>query len=131
MRCRHRPARRDHGLVRRLVLALAVCFVVVTGADAQSRRNNKQSAAQRAAMQKAREQMQAYQKDVMRFQKEMADKHAEIAKQFDENGDGQLKGAEKSKYDKHMFEIQKGRIANPFAGIVPPGQGPEMKAAKK
>lgn len=87
------------------------------------------SAAQRAAMQKQKQQMQAYQKDVERYQKEMADKQAEIVKQYDENGDGRLTGPEKSKYDKYMFEVQKGRQPNPFAGILPAGQGKEMAAA--
>ena len=90
----------------------------------QRRRPNPQAQRrQREAMQKAQAQMKAYQEDVLRYQREMTAKHEEIMKRFDENGDGRLFGPEKSKYDKYMYDVQKGKEANPFADIKPPGQG--------
>jgi hypothetical protein len=90
----------------------------------QRRRPNPQAQRrQREAMQKAQAQMKAYQEDVLRYQREMAAKNEEIMKRFDENGDGRLLGPEKSKYDKYMYDVQKGKEQNPFADIKPPGQG--------
>jgi len=43
---------------------------------------------------------------------------------FATNGDGRLTGAEKSKYDKHLYEIRIGKAPNPYADIKPLGQGP-------
>lgn len=117
-------------LRRRVAVAVAALAACLAGGPAHAQRS-RSSAAQRAAMQKMQQQMQAYQKDVQRYQREMADKNAELVKQYDENGDGRLLGPEKSKFDKYMFEVQKGRQPNPFAGIMPPGQGKEMAAATK
>ncbi|MFM7108903.1 MAG: hypothetical protein ACKOZU_09960 [Planctomycetaceae bacterium] len=107
--------------------AVRAGMVVAAGlsfSPAAHAQRGRTSAAQRAAMQRMQQQMQAY-------QKELADKNAEILKQYDENGDGRLLGPEKSKCDKYMFEVQKDRQPNPFAGIVPPGQGTETAAAGK
>ena len=114
-----------------LIITMTGSCLLLAAPSAQAQRGRRPTAAQRAAMQKAREQMQAYQKDVLRYQNEMAAKQAEIVRKFDANGDGQLRGPEKSKFDKHMYEIQTGRQPNPFVGILPPGQGAEMKAATK
>lgn len=90
----------------------------------QRRRPNPQAQRrQQEAMKKAQAQMKAYQEDVLRYQREMAAKNEEIMKRFDENGDGRLLGPEKSKYDKYMYDVQKGKEQNPFADIKPPGQG--------
>ena len=87
----------------------------------QRRRPNNQR--QQQAMRKAQEQMKAYQEDVLRYQREMAAKNEEIMKRFDENGDGKLLGPEKSKYDKYVHDVQRGKEQNPFSDIKPPGQG--------
>jgi Ca2+-binding EF-hand superfamily protein len=42
-------------------------------------------------------------------------KQREIYNSFDENGDGNLTGAEKARFDKHMHAIQTGAVPNPFA----------------
>lgn len=113
-----------------VVVALGIAAALPMAAHAQ-RGGRKPSAAQRAAMKKAQQQMQAYQRDVERYQKEMAEKHAEIFARYDENGDGRLLGKERSLYDKYMFDVQKGREPNPFAGIALPGQGKDMPATSK
>lgn len=124
------PRGHHPGTIRAAVATvLAVVVGVAVSPETYAQRRGRPSAAQRAAMQKQQQMMQAYQKDVARYQKELADKHAEIMKQYDENGDGRLLGPEKSKYDKFLFDVQKGRQPNPFAGILPPGQGKEMAAA--
>lgn len=102
-----------------------ICLAAVPEAQAQRGRSSR---SKKQAMMK---QMQAYQQDVMRYQQETAAKQAEIVKQFDANGDGQLRGPEKSKFDKHMYDIQAGRQPNPFADILPPGQGPAMQELNK
>jgi hypothetical protein len=109
-----------------LVAALVGLTLLSPEADAyqQRRRPNPQAARrQQEAMKKAQAQMKAYQEDVLRYQREMAAKNEEIMKRFDENGDGKLLGPEKSKYDKYMYDVQKGKEQNPFADIKPPGQG--------
>jgi hypothetical protein len=100
-----------------LVAALVGLMLLPPEAEANQRRR------QRESMQKAQAQMKAYQEDVLRYQREMAAKNEEIMKRFDENGDGKLLGPEKSKYDKYMYDVQKGKEQNPFADIKPPGQG--------
>jgi hypothetical protein len=107
------------------VAALVGLTALAPAAEAyQRRRPNPQAMRrQQEAMKKAQEQMKAYQEDVLRYQREMAAKNEEIMKRFDENGDGKLLGPEKSKYDKYMYDVQKGKEQNPFADIKPPGQG--------
>lgn len=119
----------DRRVIAGVIAALGIVGVLAGSAHAQ--RSRRPSAAQRAAAKRAQQQMQAYQRDVQRYQREMADKQAEIVQQHDENGDGRLQGPEKSKFDKYMFEVQKGRQPNPFAGIAPPGQGKDMTASTK
>lgn len=64
------------------------------------------------------------QREIQRVQSEVAAKERELFSQFDENGDGRLLGAERSKYDKRVYEIQSGKAPNPLAGITPLGSGP-------
>jgi hypothetical protein len=112
--------------LRRSVHFLAAALVGLTflahEAEAyQRQRPNNQR--QQQAMRKAQEQMKAYQEDVLRYQREMAAKNEEIMKRFDDNGDGKLLGPEKSKYEKYMYDVQRGKEQNPFSDIKPPGQG--------
>ena len=126
-----RPGFAGRGVRLCMIFAIIGACLLLAAPSAHAQRGRRPTAAQRAAMQKAREQMQAYQRDVLRYQNEMAAKQAEIVRKLDANGDGQLRGPEKSKFDKHMHEIQTGRQPNPFVGILPPGQGVGMKTATK
>jgi uncharacterized protein with LGFP repeats len=107
------------------VAALVGLTLLPPEAEANQRRrpNPQAMRRQQEAMKKAQAQMKAYQEDVLRYQREMAAKNEEIVKRFDANGDGKLLGPEKSKYDKYMIDVQKGKEQNPFAEIMPPGQG--------
>ena len=87
--------------------------------------NRGPSAAQIKAMQ---EQMAYMQLETIRYQAEVAKKNQEIYTSFDEDGDGTLRGGEKSRYDKHMHEIQTGKAPNPCASIPPVGKGPRPKS---
>ena len=74
---------------------------------------------------KAMQDQAAYmQLETARYQGEIAQKKDEIYKSFDQDGDGILRGGEKSRYDKHVHEIQTGKAPNPFAAILPVGKGP-------
>lgn len=87
------------------------------------------SRSSRAAQIKARQEQAAYmQLEMVRYQSDMARINQEIYQSFDEDGDGTLKGPEKAKYDKHMRAIQSGKEPNPFAAILPVGQGPRPKS---
>lgn len=44
-------------------------------------------------------------------------KHREIFNTFDEDKNGKLLGAEKSKYDRYMYRIRTGKETNPFKDI--------------
>jgi hypothetical protein len=125
--------RRLSGSFTWLLLAGLVVAALPPSAEAfqQRRPSPAQRKRQQEAMKKMQAQMKAYQAEVARYQKEMAAKHAEIVKRFDENGDGRLFGVEKSKYDKYMYAVQKGKEANPFADIKPVGQGGPPATAKK
>lgn len=115
-----------------LVAALMSLTILAPAAEAyqQQRRQNPQAMRQQQrAMRMSQERMKNYQEDVVRYQREMTAKNDEIMKRFDENGDGRLLGPEKSKYDKYMYDVQRGKETNPFAGIKPAGQG--MQAGKK
>jgi hypothetical protein len=81
-------------------------------------------------IQKMKEEMAYRQKEVARVQADVAAKEREIFQRFDENGDGRLIGPERSKYDKHMYEINSGKIPNPLADIVPLGKGPRTASSK-
>lgn len=99
---------------------LAACSV----ADARPRRRGP-SPAQIKAKQ---EQMAYMQLEMVRYQGEIAQKNQEIYKSFDQDGDGVLRGGEKSRYDKHMHEIETGKAPSPFAAIQPVGKGPRPKS---
>lgn len=64
------------------------------------------------------------QREILRVQAEVAAKERELFSQFDVDGNGRLLGAERSKYDKRLYEIQSGKAPNPLAAIVPLGRGP-------
>lgn len=115
-------------MVRRWASLGCLALVLMQGraAEAFQRGCRGPSAAQIKAVQ---EQMAYMQLETVRYQAEIAQKNQEIYKSFDENGDGTLRGVEKSRYDKHMHEIQTGKAPNPFAGIPPVGKGPRPKSA--
>lgn len=104
-------------------LLLALCLDGV--ADAYQRRGRRPS---RAQIKAAQENAAFMQLEMVRYQSEMAQAMQEIQKSFDANGDGLVKGPEKAKLDKHMREIQTGKAPNPFAMILPVGQGPRPKS---
>jgi len=56
------------------------------------------------------------------YQSQIMAKQREIFASFDRDSDGHLEGVERSLFDKHMRDIQAGRIPNPFAEINPLGQ---------
>jgi hypothetical protein len=78
-------------------------------------------------MKKMQQQMEYVQQEMMRYRSEMAAKEKEIYLSYDENGNGKLEGAEKAKYNKSANEVKNGKVPNPFAAILPPGQGPKPK----
>lgn len=51
------------------------------------------------------------------YQADVLAKQREIFQSYDENGNGHLEGAEKSKYDAHMRHIQTGKAPNPFTAL--------------
>lgn len=108
-----------------LVAALAQ-FGTSAAAQRSGQRRRGPSAAQIKAMQN---QMAYMQLEAIRFQAETAQMQEEIYKSFDQDGDGKLSGGEKSRYDKHVREIQTGKVPNPFAMIQPIGKGPKPKSA--
>lgn len=101
------------------VLAAACCV-----AEAAPRRRRPSAAQVKAAQ----DQVAYMQLEMVRYQAEMAQKHEEIYRSFDQDGDGLLKGGEKSRYDKFVHEIQTGKAPNPFASILPVGKGPRPKS---
>jgi hypothetical protein len=80
---------------------------------------------------KMKEEMAYRQKEVLRVQQEVAAKERELYLSFDENGNGELEGAEKAKYNKQLHAIKTGKAPNPLSAITPPGQGPRDTNAKK
>lgn len=104
-----------------LVMALAQ-GVVAEGAQ----RRRGPSPAQIKAMQ---ETMAYQQLEAVRVQAEIAQKQDEIYKSFDQDGDGKLTGGEKARYEKHMHDIENGKVPSPFATIQPVGKGPKPKSA--
>ena len=82
-----------------------------------------------AQIKKMKEEMEYRQREIMRVQSEVAAKEREVFQKFDENGDGRLLGPERSKYDKHLYEIRTGKAPNPLAEIKPLGQGPRDSKA--
>jgi hypothetical protein len=77
-----------------------------------------------AQIKKMKEEIEYRQREIMRVQSEVAAKEREVFQKFDENGDGRLLGPERSKYDKHLYEIRSGKAPNPLAEIKPLGHGP-------
>lgn len=114
------------GRLLALLIAVVGVFLLPSAAEAQRRGSSRQMQQMRKQMQ---EQAQWQQQEMQRYQTEMAAKQAEIAKQYDADGNGKLTGPEKSKFDKYMHDVQKGKVPNPFASIAAPGQGP--KPAKR
>lgn len=104
---------------------LATLFVMSPAAEARPRKSNA------ARTKKMQEEMAYRQREVQRVQTEWMAKEKEIFDQFDENKDGRLLGPEQSKYDKHMGEIRSGKAPNPFASILPLGQGPRNGSTSK
>jgi hypothetical protein len=76
-------------------------------------------------------QLERLQSEIKRVRNEVAAKEREVYMSFDANGDGQLVGLEKSKYDKYLAEVKSGKAENPFAGIAPVGVEPESGASAK
>lgn len=105
-------------------LLLALCLDDVS--EAYQRRGRGPT---RTQVRAAQEQAAYMQLEMARYQAETAQKLQEIYASFDTDGDGLLKGPEKTKYDRHMKEIQTGKAPNPFASIQPVGQGPKPKSA--
>lgn len=115
----------------RTIVAVATVLVAVSvmpTAEAGRSRGRRGPSPQQ--IQKMKEEMAYRQKEIQRVQAEVAAKERELFQQFDENGDGRLLGAEKSKYDKRVEEIRTGRAPNPLVGIVPLGQGPRGTSGK-
>jgi len=101
-------------------LAIITAFSAVNAEAAKPRRRGPSP----QQIQKMKEEFEYRNREVLRVQTEVAAKERELFQRFDENGDGRLLGAERSKYDKHLYEIKTGKVPNPLADIVPLGQGP-------
>lgn len=99
---------------------VAAVLVACSVADARPRHRGP-TPAQIKAM---KEQMAYMQLEMVRYQAEIVQKNQEIYRSFDQDGDGVLKGGEKSRYDRHMNEIRTGKEPSPFATIQPVGKGP-------
>ena len=112
---------------RTALILFGVLIAVASSAEAFQRGRRGPSAAQ---IKKMKEEMEYRQREMMRVQAEWAAKEKELFDQFDENKDGRLVGPEKSKYDKHREQIRTGKVPNPFASILPAGQGPRNPSKK-
>jgi hypothetical protein len=110
------------GMVGVVVVAV---LSAVTAEAARPRRRGPSP----AQVKKMKEEMEYRQREIMRVQSEVAAKEREVFQKFDENGDGRLLGPERSKYDKHLYEIRTGKAPNPLADIKPLGQGPRDSKA--
>lgn len=108
---------------RPVALAIALACLLPSAAEAQRRGGSNRQMQQR--MKQMQEQAKWQQQEMQRYQTEMSAKQAELVKQYDADGNGKLTGQEKSKFDKFMHDVQKGKVPSPFAGIAPPGQGPK------
>lgn len=109
-----------------MTLCCLLVALVQDGVAEAASRGRGPSPAQIKAMQ---ENMAYQQLEVVRVQAEIAEKQGEIYKSFDQDGDGKLTGGEKARYDKHMHDIQTGKVPSPFAMIQPLGKGPKPKSA--
>lgn len=101
-------------------MAIIAAFSAVNAEAAKPRRRGPSP----QQIQKMKAELEYRQREVLRVQAEVAAKDRELFQRFDENGDGRLVGPERSKYDKHLYEIRSGKVPNPLADIVPLGQGP-------
>ena len=113
-----------NGRLAALVIAVIGILLLPSSAEAQRRRGGSNQQMQQR-MKQMQEQSQWQQQEMQRYQTEMAAKQAEISKEYDADGNGKLTGPEKSKFEKYMHDVQKGKVPNPFASIAPPGQGPK------
>lgn len=123
-------ARRRFATVSVAVVAAAMAICSADTAEA-GRGKSRRRGPSPQQIQKMKEEMAYRQKEYSRVQAEVAAKERELFARFDENGDGRLFGAERSKYDKHLEEIRTGRAPNPLADIVPLGAGPRSDSSKK
>ena len=114
----------------KLVPCLCGMAFVLVSVTAEAKSQQKRRGPSPEQIKKMKEEMAYRQREYQRVQTETAAKYQELFKQFDENGDGRLFGAERSKYDKHLQEIRDGKVPNPLATITPLGKGPrDPKAA--
>lgn len=113
-----------NGRLAAVVIAVIGIFLLPSSAEAQRRRGGSNRQMQQR-MKQMQEQAQWQQQEMQRYETEMAAKQAEITKEYDADGNGKLTGPEKSKFEKYMRDVQKGKVPNPFASIAQPGQGPK------
>lgn len=118
----HNVTRRSAALLK--LLAVSMLAVLTAPGVAQARPRGPSAAQIQARIKQAQEQMAYMQLEMARYQGEVAIKQQEMFQSFDTDGDGELKGGEKSRYDAHMHAIQTGKMPNPFAAITPVGKGP-------
>lgn len=65
------------------------------------------------------------------FKTDVVVQQQELFKSFDENGNGHLEGAEKSKFDKLMNDIQSGKAPNPLAHLAAPNHEEPGSTSKR
>ena len=112
----------------RIIVASAAIASAVSPVTAEAARPRRRGPSP-AQIKKMKEEMEYRQREVMRVQSEVAAKDREVFQKFDENGDGRLLGPERSKYDKHLYEIRTGKVPSPLADIKQLGQGPRDSKA--
>jgi hypothetical protein len=131
MPARFMPTLRSATLRRiAMITAILVAAVSLSETAEAGRGRGRSRGPSPQQIQKMKEEMAYRQQEYTRVQTEVAAKEREIFQQFDENGDGRLFGAERSKYDKHMYEIRSGKAPNPLATIAPLGSGPRPQKKK-
>ena len=118
-----------HGPAKSLAF-LCACLLFAPADDAVAAQRRSRSGPSPEQIAKMKEEMGYRQREMARVQQEVAAKERELYLSFDENGNGKLEGAEKAKYEKQLQAIRSGKAANPFASIVPAGQGPRETDAK-
>ena len=115
-------------VAKSFVALLAVAFAVGNGVVEAARPRRGPSPEQ---VKKMKAELEYRQKEMLRVQQEIAAKERELYLSFDENGNGQLEGAEKAKYNKQLHAIKTGKAHNPLSTVTPPGQGPRDTDATK
>lgn len=103
-----------HGLLAAIIV-LAAC------PDALAR-PRRPSAAQ---MKQMKDQAESMQREMVRYQMEVAAKEREISLSFDQNGNGRLEGGEKARFDSSTHAVKQGKKPNPLESIAPIGKGPK------